>query len=76
MTKDEEDALANEFTPLNFTLPAIIVCIRLAIRAAVASERERCAKVCEDEAEGLAWSDKDALNGARDCADAIRRGGQ
>lgn len=80
MTKDEEDAMVDQFAGMTYALAtrppkeSVTHAIRLAIRAAVAAEMERCAKVCEAVAEGLAWSDKDALNGARDCADAIRRG--
>lgn len=50
--------------------------------AAVAAERERCAKVCEDigdayqAKEAFKWAElkTDAQTGAHDCAEAIRKG--
>ena len=47
MTPAEEDALIKECCPFEGFAPKWAD-IRLAIRAAVARERERCAKVCEE----------------------------
>ena len=55
-----------------------------AIDAAVAAERERCAKLCEDIGDGYQareaykWAElrSDAQTGAHDCAAAIRQAGE
>ncbi len=55
-----------------------------ALDAAVAAERERCAKLCEDIGDGYQareaykWAElrSDAQTGAHDCADAIRQTGE
>jgi len=75
MTPAEEDALvascskpdSHEYT-LAFNRVTDPELIRLAIRAAVAQERERCAKVCERYA-GEHFEER-----ADECAAAIRRG--
>jgi len=41
------------------------------VQAAVAAEREACAKVCEAEYEGYDWADREK-DGAEACAAAIR----
>ena len=79
MTPAEEDALIKEalgcLDPKNAlamsAASAVYPRIRLAIRAAVAQERERCAKVCEDIAAGYYPHAKGPYI---DCAAAIRRG--
>ena len=48
--------------------------LRAELEAAIAAERERCAKVCQDVA-GWFYS-ADAASGARACAAAIRGGGE
>lgn len=74
MTKDEEDALVTRVMETEWDEREL----RLAIRAAVAAERERCAQLCDAFAEELRpyaereYSRDDAI--ARDCAAAIRRG--
>ena len=65
MTPAEEDAIVAKV--MGEVMP-ITDCIRLAIRAAVAHERERAAKVCERYA-GEHFEER-----AEECAAAIRRG--
>lgn len=84
MTPAEEDALVEQFASMTYALAtrppkeSVTHAIRLAIRAAVAQERERCAKVCEGWYPGI---DEDGepvkvkLTRTQDeCAAAIRRG--
>ena len=72
MTPAEENALVSMARPLGAT-NASRDAIRLAIRAAVAHERERCAKVCEETVTaGRHQFDKHET--PTDCAAAIRRG--
>lgn len=71
MTKDEEDALVTRVMETEWDEREL----RLAIRAAVAAERERCAKVCEREADGWHLAcEANMRDASRDCAAAIRRG--
>ena len=67
MTPAEEDALIKDCCPFEGFMPQWSD-IRLAIRAAVAQERERAAKVCERYA-GEHFEER-----AEECAAAIRRG--
>lgn len=69
MKPAEEDALVRGCEPFGGFQPKIEEAIRLAIRAAVAHERERCARVCE-EMNGSPWHTPTA----RRLAAAIRRG--
>ncbi len=82
MNQAEEDALVNEIFDKSWrtepgaqtSLFNMAESIRLAIRAAVAAERERAAKVCEQEhADWFKDPGYDMPDG-RDCAAAIRRG--
>ncbi len=80
MTKAEEDALVNEIFDKSWrtepgaqtSLFNMSESIRLAIRAAVAHERERCAKVCEEHAPKSFTTDGIITRAM--CAAAIRRG--
>lgn len=87
MTPAEEDALVSDaMNARGGTYEALSVAIRLAIRAAVAHERERAAKVCEknsEEAIAQQSGPTDDLTNimlrhhasqAYSCAAAIRRG--
>lgn len=70
MNQQEEDALVKEHGLRSGGDP-VEARIRLAIRAAVAAERERCAKVCENIGDGdQNWT----LTVGDICAAAIRRG--
>jgi len=62
MTKDEVIELLSEY----FTEGMV----RTIIDNLVAHEREECAKICDEQAEGAYWE------GADVCADAIRARGQ
>ena len=73
MTPEQENAIALKFSH-DFRDMDEYDAIRLAIRAAVAAERERAAKVCEQEhADWFKDPGYDMPDG-RDCAAAIRRG--
>jgi len=75
MTPAEEDCIVNDYHPSIEGNPhyPVAEAIRLAIRAAVAHERERCAKVCEETVTaGRHQFDKHET--PTDCAAAIRRG--
>jgi hypothetical protein len=47
--------------------------VKAHIQAAILSEREACAKVCDDKHDTWRWDDEaDSASGPRDCAAAIR----
>lgn len=79
MTPEQEDALVQRAVSgiCNFHGEAWHDSIRLAIRAAVAAERERCARVCEEMYEKWDASCSPVIGDPPDasmCAAAIRRG--
>lgn len=78
MNQQEEDALVAETIGKLKTLwNDDKQCIREAIRAAVAHERERAAKVCEQMYPEIIGGEEVMLpcfDDVRDCAAAIRRG--
>lgn len=71
MTPAEEDAIVAKV--MGEVMP-ITDCIRLAIRAAVAQERECCAKVCEEQEASGNVDDLSYEIATVECAAAIRRG--
>lgn len=74
MNQAEEEALVEKHAPDCFDNPNcgdVRESFRLAIRAAVAQERERCAKVCEELMVGYYDHAKPPYER---CAAAIRRG--
>lgn len=51
-------------------------CLSRLLAWAAAKEREACAELCRDMADGYAWENGDAADGAFECARALRaRGG-
>ena len=74
MTPEQEGALVSMARPLGAT-NASRDAIRLAIRAAVAAERERAAGIADDMAHGYSHGlTREEYEVLTDCADAIRRG--